>query len=65
MNAEDFKKSTGYEPINDDLERANCDKAGKFGHCLCGICRHGTPMFTCGTCQSEIGWLMMKGGRVH
>jgi hypothetical protein len=54
VNADDFKKSTGYEATQDDLERANCDKAGQIGHQACGICRHGEPRFTCVRCLQEI-----------
>jgi hypothetical protein len=36
MTAEQFTKATGAEPINDDLDRCNCDKAGEIGHWYCG-----------------------------
>lgn len=36
ITAEYFKACTGYGPIDDDLERCNCDKAGQIGHELCG-----------------------------
>ena len=36
ISAEDFEKATGHAPINDDLERANCPKAGEPGHYHCG-----------------------------
>ena len=38
MTYDEFTKATGREPINDDLERANCAKAGQAGHHCCGIC---------------------------
>lgn len=47
MNAEQFKEATGSEPINDDLERANCPLAGRLGHSDCGVCQHGRPVLTC------------------
>ena len=31
-----FKQATGEYPVQDDLERANCPKAGTFGHTCCG-----------------------------
>lgn len=31
-----FRKATGFPPEQDDLERCNCDKAGKIGHFMCG-----------------------------
>lgn len=36
ITAEAFKKATGYEPVNDDLERCNCTQAGETGHYFCG-----------------------------
>lgn len=40
---------TDREPERDDLERVNCDKAGEFGHFMCGICaEHTKPRFECG-----------------
>ena len=36
ITAEYFKEATGFEPINDDLERSNCDMAGQSGHRSCG-----------------------------
>lgn len=36
ITAEDFRRATGHEPQNDDLDRANCPLAGKFGHSQCG-----------------------------
>lgn len=31
-----FKMGTGKWPIQDDLERCNCPKAGQIGHQFCG-----------------------------
>jgi len=30
--------ATGYAAVDDDLERANCPKAGQIGHHGCGWC---------------------------
>lgn len=41
-----FEAATGDKPVNDDLERSNCDKAGEFGHFFCGWCEEeNLPMF--------------------
>lgn len=31
-----FKAATGHEPMNDDLQRCNCEDAGEIGHSGCG-----------------------------
>jgi hypothetical protein len=36
ITAELFRAATGHDPVNDDLERANCPKAGQLGHHHCG-----------------------------
>lgn len=50
MTAEEYKNRFGSIPIRDDLERANCPKAGiEIGHGCCGICnKHDKPRFKCG-----------------
>ena len=49
MTTEEFEKVVGRPPVEDDMERANCEKAGWAGHHQCGICtEHGKPRFTCG-----------------
>ena len=35
ITAEYFEEATGFEPINDDLERSNCKIEG-IGHTCCG-----------------------------
>ena len=46
MNAIEFTNITGRAPENDDLERANCVKAGDESHNMCGQCvEHGQPRF--------------------
>lgn len=52
ISAKKFKEATGREPENDDLERVNCEKAGKVGHWGCGWCeKHSGPRFEC-TCRN-------------
>jgi len=53
MTAAEFEKVTGVPPVQDDLERVNCDKAGELGHLSCGVCDCGMPMFMCGECFRE------------
>tara|TARA_Y100001956_G_C4091957_1_gene173369 strand:- start:182 stop:349 length:168 start_codon:yes stop_codon:yes gene_type:complete len=36
ITSEKFEKCTGHKPVNDDLERVNCPKAGKINHLSCG-----------------------------
>ena len=49
MTVAEFKKYTGYEPINDDLDRVNCKEVGTIGHSLCGWCFiHNLPRLQCG-----------------
>lgn len=36
ITAEIFKEKTGKDPVDDDLERANCSSAGELGHFHCG-----------------------------
>ena len=47
MTRKQFIKAVGREPEKDDLERANCRRAGEPGHQTCGICEHGKPVFEC------------------
>ena len=49
ITEKEFKEMVGFAPENDDLDRANCDKAGEIGHMFCGICdKHKKPRFICG-----------------
>ena len=51
MTAERFKEVVGVAPEQDDLERANCEKAGQPGHWQCGLCEHKQPRFLfCSEC---------------
>lgn len=36
ITREKFIEATGREPEQDDLDRANCPKAGEIGHFCCG-----------------------------
>ncbi len=48
MNESEFKKLTGRDPVDDDLDRANCHEAGTLGHAYCGLCDScGYPKFEC------------------
>lgn len=49
ITAEYFKEKTGQGPVDDDLERCNCQYAGRVGHFCCGWCTyHEKPIFMCG-----------------
>lgn len=49
ITKEYFIEKVGTEPIHDDLERCNCDQAGKQGHSSCGWCiKCDQPVFCCG-----------------
>ena len=37
ITSEKFEKCTGHKPVNDDLERVNCPKAGKINHLSCCV----------------------------
>lgn len=44
-----FISATGLEPVDDDLERCNCPKAGTVGHFCCGWNeQRNAPQFLCG-----------------
>ena len=36
ITAEQFTARVGSAPVQDDLERCNCEKAGQMGHWQCG-----------------------------
>ena len=36
ITAEYFKASVGRDPVNDELNRCNCERAGELGHYHCG-----------------------------
>lgn len=44
-----YTAATGRAPITDELDRANCARAGELGHTMCGWChRHDLPRTFCG-----------------
>ena len=48
ITAKTFEEKTGFIPVDDDLERASCPKAGELGHQCCGWCKkHDGPMTQC------------------
>ena len=54
MDAKEFEHKTGYYPKHDDLERVNCEKAGKVGHWMCGWCKKcDLPVFQC-PCENPV-----------
>ena len=49
IDAQKFVNAVGRDPVDDDLERCNCEQAGKTGHWSCGWCKdHNKPVFACG-----------------
>lgn len=49
MNVKGFVRRVKRLPTHDDLDRVNCDVAGKVGHLGCGWCpKHDGPAFQCG-----------------
>lgn len=47
MSPEEFEKTFGFKPENDDIERAECPDAGLLGHFNCGVCPNcGMPRYT-------------------
>jgi hypothetical protein len=62
ITAEQFEQAAGHPPIQDDLERANCTRAGEIGHFYCGWCHvHNHPKAECGDCF-EATARQSKGG---
>jgi hypothetical protein len=48
VDADGYKRVTGYAPEQDDLARANCELAGEIGHAMCGMCPTcGQPRALC------------------
>jgi hypothetical protein len=54
ITALEFTRAVGREPINDDLERANCAFAGEPMHWGCGWCEHGLPTWACQPCTRRL-----------
>lgn len=45
----------GRLPVDDDLDRVNCDEAGEFGHISCGVCKkHNLPFYECDDCLIQV-----------
>jgi hypothetical protein len=52
--AEQYFEATGHMPVQDDLERANCPKAGEIMHVACGWCdKHDKPKAECMECWTS------------
>ena len=65
MNKEEYFRSTGYVPEQDDLQRANCKKAGEPMHSCCGWCKeHDLPIFMCGCSLEDKTGQMWKPWRL-
>lgn len=46
ITEEMFKAAMNSDPIQDDLERCNCERAGELGHLCCGWnYKLNVPMF--------------------
>ena len=46
FTATTYEREFGYTPVEDDLERLQCERAGQHGHTMCG--QHtccGNPRF--------------------
>ena len=44
ITAKQYEDATGAAPEDDDMDRANCTKAGEIGHIQCGWCEvHQQP----------------------
>lgn len=57
ITAEQFTKAVGSEPVQDDLARCNCTKAGTFGHSQCGWNdKANLPIFMCSSSPESRGY---------
>jgi hypothetical protein len=62
MTRDEFLDKTGREPVDDDLERVNCEYAGYPNHLGCGWCEgHSAPMFQC-CCRARNAMLVIREG---
>jgi hypothetical protein len=64
ITEEKFFAATGNWPVQDDLERANCQRhgVGVFDHTFCGWCeKHDKPRSQCGECMKA----MVAGSHVN
>lgn len=56
ITAEYFEQATGSAPVQDDLERSNCERAGQQGHWQCGWNQEANlPVFMAGRSGSPSG----------
>lgn len=47
-----FKGAVGRDPVDDELEKCNCPRAGEIGHLTCGWCYDcNLPMSMCRCCN--------------
>ena len=54
ITRQQFIEATGREPVQDDLERVNCPKAGTPGHWMCGWNKaHNRPQFEVGPVRED------------
>jgi hypothetical protein len=50
ITAEHYREATGRFVVDDELDRANCERAGQLGHTMCGWChKHDLPNSICAT----------------
>jgi hypothetical protein len=55
ISAKKFKAAMGREPVQDELERCNCNLSGQLGHYGCGWCaEHNKPHFACPCMQRRM-----------
>lgn len=53
MDEYEFERRFGRQPLQDDMHRANCVRAGQPGHWGCGVCRHDRLYSECIECLGE------------
>jgi hypothetical protein len=53
ITAKKFKAAMGRDPIQDELERANCAQAGEMGHWGCGWCENCNKPRTICPCETN------------
>lgn len=55
ITAQRFFAATGNWPVQDDLERANCNLRSSVDHTFCGWCeKHNMPRSQCGECMKAM-----------
>lgn len=54
ITEQQFEQATGRKPVDDDMERVNCDRAGEPGHNSCGWNHtHNCPAYERNTSAEE------------